>query len=326
MASSSGRRSGSSGRSSSRERVVIGAQETTRVRYAQNKPRVESERRNPKKRPSQGKNGEAQGKKRPSSSGRKVADQKRDQREQRRRSISRRRFLVGALVVALVLGVIWGAIALWDAPIFTIDSVQITGLSHLKDAEVRSLAAVSADDTLLKIATKQIAARVKTSPWVADASVTRTFPHTLAIAVTERVPFAVVDAQGAGQWLVTSDGYWIVAKTNEQTAGIMPIRDVVNLKPRSGEKVNSTFVVNALAVLSGISPQLRAKTKYISAATIEKTMLVLDNGVQVFIGDSSEIKKKDLTVRGILDHEKNVVYINVRVPESTVVRNLGSKE
>ena len=45
MASNSGRKSGSSGRSSSRKRVVIGAEETTRVRYSRDKPEVESERR-----------------------------------------------------------------------------------------------------------------------------------------------------------------------------------------------------------------------------------------------------------------------------------------
>ena len=55
--------------------------------------------------------------------------------------------------------------------------------------------------------------------------------------------------------------------------------------------------------------------------TADIPVIVLSSNVY-----SSEIKKKDLTVRGILDHEKNVVYINVRVPESTVVRNLGSKE
>ena len=45
MGSSSGRKSGSSGRSSSRKRVVIGAEETTRVRYKKDRPEVESERK-----------------------------------------------------------------------------------------------------------------------------------------------------------------------------------------------------------------------------------------------------------------------------------------
>ena len=45
MASNSGRKSGSSGRSGPRKRVVIGAGETVRVRYHDKEPQVESQRR-----------------------------------------------------------------------------------------------------------------------------------------------------------------------------------------------------------------------------------------------------------------------------------------
>jgi cell division protein FtsQ len=259
-----------------------------------------------------------------SAAGRRVAQQKKDDRDRRRREISQRRFLYGVLVVGAVIALVWGAVAFWQAPIFTIDSVEVSGVHHLAKSEVLSLAAVSPDETLLRVSPRRVESRVKTSPWIAEATVTRRFPHTLDVTVTERQPFALVDAQGAGQWLVTADGYWIVAKTKESTAGIVPIKDVSGLRPTSGTTANSRVLLNALAVLSGISPQLRAKTKSVSASTVEKTMLVLKNDVQIAIGDSEDIQKKDLIARGILSREKRVVYVNVRITDRPTWRGLES--
>ena len=117
MASSSGRKSGSSGSSSNRKRVVVGAEETVRVRYKQGNPEVESERkRTPRQ--EQRSTSERAGSRvpKPSSAGRRVASQKRDDRDRRRRDISRRRALLAVLVLVAVAGVIWGLVALWRAP------------------------------------------------------------------------------------------------------------------------------------------------------------------------------------------------------------------
>ena len=85
MASSSDRKSGSSGRSSSRKRVVIGAEETVRVRYKKDRPEVESERkRTPRQAQRAASERAAKGPK-PSGAGRRIAAEKRDDRDRRRR-------------------------------------------------------------------------------------------------------------------------------------------------------------------------------------------------------------------------------------------------
>jgi len=81
-------------------------------------------------------------------------------------------------------------------------------------------------------------------------------------------------------------------------------------------------VTNALAVLRGLSPELKAQVKAISAPSVDKTALVLNDGVQVFIGSATEMARKDLITRGILAREKNIVYINVRVVDRPTWRGL----
>jgi cell division protein FtsQ len=331
MASNSGRKSGSSGRSSSRNRVVIGAEETTRVRYAQDRPQVESQRNKkprtstaaPKAKPTKEPRAGARKAPRPVSAGRKVASQKRDQRDQRRREIARRRALIGIGVVAAVGLLVWGLIALWQAPLFTVDTVSVTGNSRLSKDEVLKLAAVPAGATLLRLPSKQILAGVQSSPWVAKVVLAREFPNTLNITVTERVPVAMVEAGAAGSWIVSGDGYWLAKHGAEPTGSLLPVRDVPNLAPKVGAKVSSAELNNALAVVQGISQQLRAEAKFVSAASIEKTMIVLKNGVQVFVGPADDIKNKDLIARGILSSKKGVVYVNVRVTDRPTWRGLA---
>ena len=189
MASSSGRRSGSSGSSSSRKRVAIGAEETVRVRYKQGTPQVESERK-PTSRQSQRSKSERAGGRvpKPSGAGHRVASQKRDERDRRRKEIGRRRMFFGALLAGVVLLLAWGLAALWQAPLFKVEVVKVTGVSHLKNAEVIALADVPSDATLLKLPAGTIAERVQSSPWVASVDVSRQFPDTLNITVHERVP------------------------------------------------------------------------------------------------------------------------------------------
>ena len=325
MASNSGRKSGSSGHSSGRSRVVIGASETTRVRYAQDRPQVESERKHTPRASSPTPGKERAGTRTPkvSSAGRKVASQKRDDRDKRRREISRRRTLVAVLVLIALAGVVWGLVALWRAPLFAIDNVKVTGNAHLSRDAVLQLAAVPADATLLRLPDKAIVASIETSPWIAQASVHRSFPHTLEVTVSERTPIALVDAGASGSWLVSSDGYWVAKRAKEPTGSLVPVRDAPNLHPGAGSKVSSAELNNALAVIMGISGQLRSQTKFVSAATIEKTMIVLKNDVQIFVGPSDDIAKKDVIARGILSSKKDVVYVNVRVTDRPTWRGLA---
>jgi cell division protein FtsQ len=55
-------------------------------------------------------------------------------------------------------------------------------------------------------------------------------------------------------------------------------------------------------------------------------MLVLKNDIQVFVGSSDEIAKKDLIARAILGKEKKVVYVNVRVTDRPTWRGLDSAD
>jgi len=314
MGSSSHRKSGSSARSTGRRRVVIGAEETVRVRYKKDRPEVEAERR----RQPRAHEREA------SVAGKRIAHVKRDERERRQRAIARRRLIFGAAVVLVLAAIVWGVVALARAPIFSVTSVDVTGTSHLSKAAVLRRAKIPVGTTLLRLPTSQIRTALRADPWVSDVRIVRHFPHTLELQITERAPFAIVDAGGTSLWLVDANGYWIARRSADTSAALPSIRDVEGLVPKAGEQSASAELRNSLAVIAGLGPELRALVRTVSAPTIDRTTLILPRGVQVLVGSAEDIATKDTIVRTILAQHKNVVFVNVRVVNRPTWRGLDT--
>ena len=324
MTSNSGRKSGSSGRSTGRKRVVIGAEETTRVRYSQDRPQVESERRHAPRSPQRASSAERRTKNgpKPTGVGRRIAGVKRDEREKRQLAMARRRMLFGVLAALAALLMIWGVVALWRAPILQIEKIEIRGNSHLSESAVLKLAAIPSDATLMRFDANAAETRLLRDPWVASAEVTRRLPGVATIVVGERSAAAVIDAGGTNLWLVDTHGYWLGKLKSEDATGLVTVRDIEALKPTAGARSASAEVRNALAIIRGLSPEMKELLKTISAPTIDKTALITKSDVQIMVGSSEDISKKDLVARKILADERGVVYVNVRVVDRATWRGL----
>ena len=61
--------------------------------------------------------------------------------------------------------------------------------------------------------------------------------------------------------------------------------------------------------------------KDISTPSVEAISANLDNGVEVSLGDSDDIAKKERIVTKLLSQVEGVTYINVRSPGSYTFRN-----
>jgi cell division protein FtsQ len=117
----------------------------------------------------------------------------------------RRRLIATLLVLGVIVGIGFGVRALLQSGLADVASVQVTGATTIKAADVRKAAAVTLGGPLVDVDVAGIAARVAALPAVASASVSRAWPHTVAVVVTERVPVASVATQ-KGVALVDSGG------------------------------------------------------------------------------------------------------------------------
>jgi cell division protein FtsQ len=114
----------------------------------------------------------------------------------RRRGLSLRLLLIlqvatVALVAAFGAWVAYGRVA--SSERLRVGRVQVSGSHFLSEGEVRELLGPAVGENILALDIEALKARLRASPWVADATVSRTLPDALRVEIRERVPLALAE-------------------------------------------------------------------------------------------------------------------------------------
>jgi cell division protein FtsQ len=116
--------------------------------------------------------------------------------------------LLAVQVGAVALLAIAGAWTAWQR-VFASDRLrvgrlEVRGSHFLSEGEVRELASPAVGESILALDIEGLKARLRASPWVADATVTRALPDTLRVEIHERVPLALAELDRL--YLMDEDG------------------------------------------------------------------------------------------------------------------------
>lgn len=254
-----------------------------------------------------------------------AAREAREARESRLSSARRSARLRALAVLAVIAAIVGSCVGLYRSSLFAVRRVEVVGATHVSAARVRALARVPADATLIRFPGDAVAERVAADPWVASVTVSRLFPDGMRIRVTEREPVAMVDT-GATLWLADRAGMIIAERSSEQTSTAIVIRDVPGLDPKPGRRTTSEALANAIAVLDALSSALRSRIGSVSAPTVDGTTLYTRDKVEIVFGDAAEAAKKEALVLTILnEHAGAVVSIDVRTLDRPTWRGLPRK-
>jgi cell division protein FtsQ len=227
-----------------------------------------------------------------------------------------------ALVVGAVLALSVLISTVRNAEVFRITSVEVTGTTRVDVAAVREMADIPPDATVFTVSEDDVRARLVLDPWIEDAQLARRLPSTLVIELVERVPAAVVDT-GTEFWWVDAQGVVLGAASLDTTATTVMVRGIPDFEPVAGERSTSETLSNALAVLKGISPELRAGVRSVSAPALLETALITDGGVEVMIGEAMRLEEKSqLALRILAEEGEDVVFVDVRSLERPISRGL----
>ncbi len=329
MASTSGRRSGSSGSSERRRKVHVGTGAASRDAVLNPRVNVEPDAREkhhePEERSRRAKRTPRAARTRghDSRAGGEAARLKREERQRRLAEQSRRRTRRIALVSVILIAVVAGAVALYRSSLFEIRVVDVVGVERLTEDGVRAAAAVPEGATLLRFPKRAIEETLVADPWIESVQITRDFPHTLRIRVAERQPAALLDT-GDAFWVIDAAGVVLGEQSIEDTATLVVIRDVPGLDPKPGRAISSEPLGNALDVLAGISAELRGKIRAVSAPSIDETTLLTTDTVEILVGEAVDLSRKDAIVTEIMREQAGkVVFIDVRNVERPVSRGLA---
>ncbi len=189
------------------------------------------------------------------------------------------RGLVGALVVAVVAGLVW---LVGFSPALAVSSVEVRGTSVLTTDQVTAAAQVPLGTPLLRLDTAPIQARVAALPPVARVEVTRSWPQGVRITVVERTPtYALRNADGTVSLVDRAGVAYFVAATAPD--GLLQA-ELAKPDPRLQRDVAT--------VVAALPAVLRDQATLVTAQSVDHIVIRLDGGRQVIWGsaDQSEVK------------------------------------
>lgn len=232
------------------------------------------------------------------------------ERERFRRRTRWIRVGVAALVVAVSFAAGW---VVGFSSAFAVRSVQVAGVQRLDPGQVERVAKVPRGGSLALLDTAPIEARIRTLAPVADVDVSRRFPGTVRIEITERIPVAVLDAPD-GRRLVDAEGV-AYAPAGDSGSRYLVVET-------GGAALTPENLVEILAMVDGLPELIRAKVDKVEADTVQEMTVLLSGGRKVLWGGPEETEFKARVLDLLLREKKTrtAKTFDVSVPEAPTVK------
>ncbi|MEX0841494.1 MAG: cell division protein FtsQ/DivIB [Xanthobacteraceae bacterium] len=194
---------------------------------------------------------------------------------------------------------------------FRIAAITLAGQKQLSREDILASAGITGRSSLLFLDAETTRQRLKTNPWVAEATVLKLFPDQLQIRVTERQAFAVW--QKDRRLFVIADDGTVLEPYVAQRFTNLPL--VVGVGAESRAK--------GFLALIGRYPELRDKISASILVAERRWNLRLKNGIDVRLPETGVERALDKLVE--LDHEnkllsRDVTVIDLRLPDRVTVR------
>ncbi|GAA1985135.1 hypothetical protein GCM10009799_08200 [Nocardiopsis rhodophaea] len=217
---------------------------------------------------------------------------------------------VTLLIVALLAVVTW---VLLGSRLLVVRDIQVTGVDRVSTTAVVRALDVPTGTPLARVDTGAAADRAAKLRLVESVEVTRGWPSTLRVAVTERTPRLALRV-GDGFRLVDHEGVRI-ADTDSRPAEFPLVRIRGEVKDNSG-------IAAAAAITEQLPDGVLAKVDVITAEDPKALVLKLDDGATVTWGDDKRTREKGEVLAVLLREHPSKAdrSYDVSAPDVAVVK------
>ena len=196
-----------------------------------------------------------------------------EEREQRARRHHKVRLPQGKTLLLFALVVI-AAMGVLFSPIFAIDTITITGLSHFSEADICQICGLEKGQNLFSFRTKKAVDALKKESYIESVQMEKQFPNAVNIDVTERKVRGYIPYMGS--YLYIDENCRVLEINGAFTQPLPVVKGLVFDQFTLGEVIE-TENSEALDVVVRIA---QAMTKY----------EMLDMVVELDVSDTSNIK------------------------------------
>ncbi len=252
----------------------------------------------------------------------------------------RRRWLT---LAAGVLAVAAAIASVSRTPLLAVHHVRVTGGLHTTRASVLAATGLGRQPLMVSVSSGRLRRDLSALPWVAGARISRRWPTTVDIRLTERVPVARLPERGGGTAVVDRTGRVLsVAAPNTpalNSPGVLALPAISGLQPAGppGTTVQAApLATGALLVAASVPGKVGitgatgtgatgtgATGGAVQAVVVTSAglQLSLSNGPSVILGTADQLSQKLVALRTMLDRVdlRGVATIDVRVPDEPVL-------
>ena len=223
----------------------------------------------------------------------------------------RRRVVLWTLGILTVLVALTVGAAM--SPLLAVDAVQVTGVTPERAAEVRRASGIHVGDSIVTFLPGRVAGKVRSLPWVGEARVVRSLPHTVRIEVVPRVPVGWVRS-GSGVVVVDATSR-VLGKADTPPPGVPELGGAAAVGSPGGQ----VTPVSLAAAAGALGPELRTRTSGLLLADGSLTAQII-GGPQIRYGAPSAVGSKARVAAAVLATLGGtpVTYIDVSVPAAPV--------
>jgi cell division protein FtsQ len=221
-------------------------------------------------------------------------------------------FLTTAVAGVLIGGhglTVASAVTVWSG--LSIQEIEISGQSDASESEILDRLAIGPIPSLLTFDLDAARERVENLGWIASATLTKLYPNTLRVAITERAPFGIWQNDGA-LYLIDDAGS-IVAEGMRDHFRDLPY--VVG--PGAAERI-SEFVA-----LVSAEPAIGDRVRAGVLISQNRWTIILDNGIELLLPpEQPEVAMRTIAA---LDSEKQllsreIVVVDFRFDQKAILR------
>ncbi|GHJ44950.1 hypothetical protein Cs7R123_22920 [Catellatospora sp. TT07R-123] len=215
----------------------------------------------------------------------------------------RRRVLLARLAAATVLALVAGVLGwlVFASPVLGVHEIYVEGALILDADQVREAAAVPLDTPLARVDTDAVAARVAALPPALSVEVSRSWPSTLVITVTERTAVAGVPV---GKKYDLFDDHGVIYRTvSSLPAGLVRVR----LATPGPQDVSTQ---SALVVIRALTKELRAELDTLVVDGPARIRLELRGDRIVTWGDAEESADKARVATSLLRKPDKLIDVS----------------